>query len=104
MAKCMIKDRLDKETERRLLDDLESMRNSLRWFYANKEKLKEKYENQFVGIYDCVVVEYDKNPIVMLDRIRKSFPEKENRIIIECVRDYNLLLASVDSVAVDVLE
>ena len=94
---CMIKDRLDKETEKRLLADLKSAEQSYVWFHENKENLKKDFQDQLVAVYECKVVDNAliktrKDLVDFFERVRKKYPE--NRVAYNYVKDYNLLLST----------
>ena len=98
MASCRIGDRLDKETEKRLLADLDSARKSYIWFHENKENLKKDYENQLVAVYDCKVVDNaliktQKDLKDLFERVRKKYPE--NRVAYGYVKDYKFLFSAI---------
>jgi hypothetical protein len=97
MAACNIRDKLSKETEKRLLADLNSARESYLWFFENKENLKKDFENQLVAVYECKVVDNalistQKDLVDFFERVRKKYPE--NRVAYNYVKDYNLLLST----------
>jgi len=60
------------------------------WFMKHYEELVEKFDGEFVAIYQQKVVDHDKNLRSLMKRIRKKYPL--SRVLVEFVSKEKLAL------------
>ncbi|NAZ24805.1 MAG: hypothetical protein GU357_03475 [Thermofilum sp.] len=60
------------------------------WFMEHYEELVEKFDGEFVAIYQQRVVDHDKNLRSLMKRIRKKYPL--SRVLVEFVSKEKLAL------------
>lgn len=60
------------------------------WFMEHYEELVEKFDGEFVAIYQQKVVDHDKNLRSLMKRIRKKYPL--SRVLVEFVSKEKLAL------------
>ncbi|MCC5999110.1 MAG: DUF5678 domain-containing protein [Thermofilum sp.] len=60
------------------------------WFMKHYEELVEKFDGEFVAIYQQRVVDHDKNLRSLMKRIRKKYPL--SRVLVEFVSKEKLAL------------
>ena len=60
------------------------------WFMEHYEELVEKFDGEFVAIYQQRVVDHDKNIGSLMKRIRKKYPL--SRVLVEFVSKEKLAL------------
>uniref|UniRef100_A0A7C1GPW7 DUF5678 domain-containing protein n=1 Tax=Thermofilum adornatum TaxID=1365176 RepID=A0A7C1GPW7_9CREN len=60
------------------------------WFMEHYEELAERFDGEFVAIYQQRVVDHDKNLRSLMKRIRKKYPL--SRVLVEFVSKEKLAL------------
>jgi len=60
------------------------------WFMEQYEELAERFDGEFVAIYQQRVVDHDKNLRSLMKRIRKKYPL--SRVLVEFVSKEKLAL------------
>jgi hypothetical protein len=60
------------------------------WFMEHYEELVERFDGEFVAIYQQKVVDHDKNLRSLMKRIRKKYPL--SRVLVEFVSKEKLAL------------
>jgi hypothetical protein len=69
------------------------------WLINNSDKLAEKFDGKYVAIYQGKVVDSDKDVRILGERLRKNYPEREEKQI--CVdfitkEKYEIILTQMD--------
>jgi len=60
------------------------------WFKRNYPRLVSKYDGEYLAVYECKVVDHDKDLSNMVGRVRGKFPF--DRVLIEFVSKEKVVL------------
>jgi hypothetical protein len=56
-----------------------------KWVSRHYEELKKKYVDEWIAVLNETVVDHDCNLNRLVERLRKSYPENYNEIVVEYV-------------------
>lgn len=46
------------------------------WFRKHYEELVKKFDGEFVAVYEQKIIDHDKEPSVLMERIKAKYPEE----------------------------
>lgn len=69
------------------IEKLRHFNKDLAWFQDNYNKLKVKFKGEYVAVKDCKVIDHDKNPHVLLVRLKERSLDTSS-IVIEYVNEF----------------
>ena len=67
---------------------------NVRWLSRHYERLKMKYNDEWVAVLNKAVVDYDRDLARLVERLRKKYPDAYSEIAVEYVtaREIELIL------------
>jgi len=82
------------ENEEILLEKLRNFRADNIWFNEHYEELKIKYKEEWVAVFNKHVIDHGKSLKILLQRLRKNYPQNAGDIVVEFVtlEEVNLIL------------
>ena len=72
-------------TRQALLNTLEEFQRDSRWLDGHYDKLKKRYAEEYVAVYQEKVIGHDADLDRLMARLEQSYPGKSGKIAVEYV-------------------
>lgn len=66
-----------------LLQELQEFRRDSRWLEQHYDQLAQQYANEFVAVYQEKVIDHDRDPKALRQRLALSYPAAIDHIAVE---------------------